>query len=283
MMRVPIKEYHRVSDLKEAIRILRQGKGRLVPLAGGSSLALRRRPKVRGVVDINDLPLRYIKKKASGIEVGALTRMSEIEEDPLTRKYADGILSSCARVIAPGPIRNMITLGGNITAIFPWSDMPVNLLVLNAKIVIQGARKRKVSAVDYYANHPQKTWKPEIVTAVEFPNLPSGSSRAVFRKFARLDNDYPLVDMASVIVRDKGGKIKDIRVAVSAVTKLPRRAVAVEKYLKGKKITDETVTAAVEIFRENLKDVAQDIRASVEYRRDVACVILKRMLRGDRI
>ena len=66
------------------------------------------------VVDLNGIPeLRGIREIDNGVEIGALTTLTEIEQSPLIRdRY--GVLADAARQVASPQIRNVGTLGGNV-------------------------------------------------------------------------------------------------------------------------------------------------------------------------
>ena len=69
----------------------------------------------RAVIDINGIEeLNGIRETADGIEIGALTTLTEIETHALIKeKYS--VLSDAARRVASPQIRNVGTIGGNIS------------------------------------------------------------------------------------------------------------------------------------------------------------------------
>ena len=73
-----------------------------------------RAKKPRAVIDINGIDdLHGIRETADGIEIGALTTLTEIETNVLIKeKY--GVLADAARHVASPQIRNVGTIGGNV-------------------------------------------------------------------------------------------------------------------------------------------------------------------------
>ncbi|MYK69575.1 MAG: xanthine dehydrogenase family protein subunit M, partial [Gammaproteobacteria bacterium] len=73
-----------------------------------------RAKKPRAVIDINGIDdLQGIRETADGIEIGALTTLTEIETSALIKeKY--GVLADAARHVASPQIRNAGTIGGNV-------------------------------------------------------------------------------------------------------------------------------------------------------------------------
>lgn len=73
-----------------------------------------RAKKPRAVIDINGIDdLHGVRETADGIEIGALTTLTEIETNVLIKeKY--GVLADAARHVASPQIRNVGTIGGNV-------------------------------------------------------------------------------------------------------------------------------------------------------------------------
>jgi len=72
-----------------------------------------KRPKV--VVDLSGIEeLRGIRTIAGGIEIGALTTLTEIVKHPVIREQY-GLLAEAAELIASPQIRNQGTIGGNVS------------------------------------------------------------------------------------------------------------------------------------------------------------------------
>jgi xanthine dehydrogenase YagS FAD-binding subunit len=72
-----------------------------------------KRPKV--VVDLSGVAeLKGIRPTAGGVEIGAMTTLTDIVNDPLTRRTF-GLLVQAAEVVASPQIRNQGTIGGNVS------------------------------------------------------------------------------------------------------------------------------------------------------------------------
>ncbi|TDI36296.1 MAG: xanthine dehydrogenase family protein subunit M, partial [Acidobacteria bacterium] len=66
------------------------------------------------VIDLDGIEeLRGIRETEDGIEIGALTTLTEVERSPMVRERY-GLLGDAARRVASPQIRNAATLGGNI-------------------------------------------------------------------------------------------------------------------------------------------------------------------------
>ncbi|HKT70813.1 MAG TPA: FAD binding domain-containing protein, partial [Terriglobales bacterium] len=86
-------------------------------IAGGTDLIPSLRQKLfapRYVLDIRGIgELRGIRPQSGGVEMGALTTLSEIEHSEFLRKQYP-VLAEAAATVASPILRNMGTLGGNI-------------------------------------------------------------------------------------------------------------------------------------------------------------------------
>jgi carbon-monoxide dehydrogenase medium subunit len=80
-----------------------------------------------------------------------------------------------------------------------------------------------------------------------------------------------------VLVEMGKGKCKKARIALGAVAPTPRRAYGVEKFLEGHVITEAIIDQCCEAVQEEIQPIT-DVRATSEYRRSMASVLLKRLL-----
>jgi xanthine dehydrogenase YagS FAD-binding subunit len=115
---IPGFELYRPTTVADAVTLLDQHKKDAWKLAGGNdSLSWFKdrikRPKV--VVDVSAVAeMKGIKETADGIEIGALTTLTEIEKNPLvTKSYR--LLADAASKVASPQIRNTGTIGGNVS------------------------------------------------------------------------------------------------------------------------------------------------------------------------
>ena len=114
---MPHFELFQPADLETAFELLDRWGDRGWTLAGGhDSLGWfkdrARRPDA--VIDLEGIPeLKGIREVGSGLEIGALTTLTEVERDPQVRARF-GLLAEAARRVATPQIRNTGTLGGNL-------------------------------------------------------------------------------------------------------------------------------------------------------------------------
>ena len=105
------------TDVNAALDLLREHGRDAWALAGGYDSFdwfKNRGKQPTVVVDLEGLDeLRGVREAGDGIEIGAMTSLTEVEHDPLVRERY-GLLAEAVSVVASPQIRNGGTLGGNI-------------------------------------------------------------------------------------------------------------------------------------------------------------------------
>ncbi len=105
------------TDVESALDLLREHGRDAWALAGGydSFDWFKNRGKQPTVlVDLEGLDgLKGVREAGDGIEIGAMTSLTDVESDPLVRERY-GLLAEAVSVVASPQIRNAGTLGGNI-------------------------------------------------------------------------------------------------------------------------------------------------------------------------
>lgn len=111
-------EFHRPSRIDDALALQkRYGANGWVMAGGNDSLAWfkDRVMKPDAVIDISGIAeLRGIRETADGIEIGALTTLTEIQRHPVIVKQY-GLLAQAAGRVASPQIRNTGSIGGNVS------------------------------------------------------------------------------------------------------------------------------------------------------------------------
>jgi len=274
-------EYHVPQTLDEAVALLaRLGEGAKI-LAGGQSLlpAMRFRlasPEV--LVDINRLrDLSYVEERGDHLAIGALTREHQLEESPVVaRSYP--LLLDTARVVADPLVRNRATVGGNLAHADPANDHPATMLAYDATIVARGPAGTRTIPIDhFFVGLFENSLQPgEVLTEIRIPKPAPGSGGA-YLKLERKVGDYAVAAVA-VQLHLAGGVVGGVRVGLTNVGPVPRRAQNAEAALAGKAATDDIVEAAGRAAAAEC-DPSADLRGDVDYKRDMVRVLTKRAVR----
>ena len=243
-----LREFISPASLSEARDSLRELGSRGMALAGGTSLHFIQAKTPVTAVDISRLGLSFIRREGDFFAIGAATPLSDIQRHRGPR----WAMHEICRRISTHQIRNISTIGGNICRVFPWSDLPVVLLAMNARMVIYSGKESELTSDEFFSAQPARLFRDgDILTAVKVPVLKArhgfGSVKAV-----RTSASFSLVTVAALLEL-KDGLIESARVAAGSAIPFPRRLPSVEAALTGRK-------ADTAVFREAAAKAGTDAR-----------------------
>ncbi|MDR0966852.1 MAG: FAD binding domain-containing protein [Myxococcales bacterium] len=266
-----IRAYHQPQRLDDALALLQQG-GQAI--AGATGLYSNRKKLDAELVDITGIGLSTIDVTVDAIRLGATVSLSQLIGAQLPGSEG-AFLAHVARHITAAPMRNAITLGGNIAHPVFWADMPVAFLALDAELEIghAGAAPKKIALGE--AIKGQVPWSNGgLITHISVP-LKKGQALG-YERLSRTKNDYAYATAAAAMTLESG-KAKDVRVVFGAIQPRAFRATDIEAVLEGKALTPELIAEAVDKAAAHLP-IAPNFRASVDYRRQVACTLARRAI-----
>ena len=279
-----IREYAAPRSLAEALRVLASGPATV--LAGGTDLMPQSRAgRVRFAPTLLNLQgiaeLRGVTRCAGDIEIGALTTITDLLEDPLIRAGAPVLHKACDH-FASSQIRNAATLGGNICNASPAGDTLVPLLVLGASVVLASAApagivKRRLPLAQFLVG-PGRTARraDELLVAVQAP-VPAAGWVDRYVKFGA----RPALDISAIALAVGGtlrdGRLEDARVAFGAVAPTAIRASTAERVLSEGPLDRARIDRAVDAADAAIRPIS-DVRASDWYRRELVHNLLRRVL-----
>ncbi len=284
MRRIRPFQYFEAATVSEAVGILtREGAG-AYPLAGGTDLFVRmKRGDLKPGALVNLKAIAGLggieQEKGRGIRVGALALISAIEHSPLVRK-SHPVLAEAAGLLGSPSIRNLGTLGGNIGRASPASDMAPSLLILRARMSVEGPKgKREVEIREFFKGPGETVLSPgELITSFWLPEMTSGCGAAYERIGRREGMDCALVGVAaSVTLSGKDRGVKDAGVALAAVAPVPLRAKKAEEVLLSGSLTEERMKKAAQAAAADCIPIS-DMRASGSYRKEMVQVLTYRAL-----
>ncbi|HOX46796.1 MAG TPA: FAD binding domain-containing protein [Myxococcota bacterium] len=264
-------------DPPQAVSLLQEHGKRALILAGGTTAALSHDPEVEVLIDISRMGCDAIEPQGGGWRVGCNVRLQRIASHAGLAGLWGGVLSQAAAAVGSRPIRNAVTLGGNLVQIFRWSDTPVALLAMGARLELLGPRgPRSVGADEFYARHPRQVLEPaELLVAVQAAS-PVGKAGGAFIKYARTAVDLAVADAAACL-RVEGGRCVEARLAIGATRALPWRASEAEALLTGQALTPARLGEAAALARKACKPVG-DARTDKAYRERMVEVVARRAL-----
>jgi aerobic carbon-monoxide dehydrogenase medium subunit len=271
--------YHRAASLKEAATMLSQLGDEAKLLAGGQSLIPLMKLRFANpshLVDLNFIAgTAYIKEDGGSVRFGALTRHAEIERSGIASRVP--ILHDCAAGIADTQIRNRGTIGGSLAEADPSGDWAAVLLTQKTEIRCLSPRGERTLPLTGFIRDAYTTLldHDELVSeiVVKTPEKNSGGAYLAFKRSAPV---YPTASAAVQLVME-GDICKDAAIVLGCVGLVPVKATAAEGALRGSKIDDKAVTAAIEAVRAAV-DPQSDMRGSAEYKRELAAALVKRAI-----
>jgi carbon-monoxide dehydrogenase medium subunit len=272
--------YIRPGTLDHAYRILAEGGGDAVPIAGGQSLlaGLNMRlsaPKL--LVDIGDLSELTGQSHAKGaVRLGALTRHGELLRSELVRKHVPLLVRAAAH-IGHVAIRNRGTLGGSFAYADPAAELPACAVALGATLTLGSlAGEREVRAEDFFTGLFETALKPgELIIAVKFPAIQPGASVG-FAELSRRHGDFALVGLAAVATMQRD-RIGAARLAYFGCVDRAKLAPSVAAAVAGLATPLADASAFEHAIRADLKpDDTPGLRADT--RLHMATVLTRRVL-----
>jgi carbon-monoxide dehydrogenase medium subunit len=263
-------DYVRAGSAEEAIALITEHGEDAKFLAGGHSLLplmkLRlAQPSV--LVDIGRVnDLSYIRDAGDHIAIGALTRHMDVETSDLLHQHVP-LLAHAAGHVGDPQVRHRGTIGGSIAHADSASDLPATTLALGATYVAQGPNgTREIAASDFYVGFLTSTLEPdEILTEIRVPKM-DGAGWS-FQKFNRRAQDWAIVGVAAWRRSNESG------VALVNMGSTPILATSVSSALTGGASIEDAAQQA-----DADADPQADLNASVEYRRHLAKVLVRRAL-----
>jgi carbon-monoxide dehydrogenase medium subunit len=117
-----------------------------------------------------------------------------------------------------------------------------------------------------------------MLTEIQVPTPPARTGTA-YEKLMVMKGDMGIIGAAvSITLNGRDGVGKDVRIALSNAASVPLRVKEAEKVLVGKTINDSLLTKAGEVASTEVSPPV-DVHGSVEYRREMVKVFVKRVAR----
>jgi carbon-monoxide dehydrogenase medium subunit len=269
-------DYEVAESVDHAIELLGQHGDEAKLLAGGHSLLPIMKLRLAApalLVDLGHLEdLKYVRDEGDHIAIGAMTRHSDVETDPILQEHC-GLLSYTASLVGDPQVRHRGTIGGSISHGDAASDLPSALLALEGTFVVKGSSgERTVAAGDFFQDYLQTDLAPdEVLTEIRVPKLGQNAGWS-YKKFNRRAQDWAVVGVAAVVEKSNG-TISSARIGLTNMGSTPLRATAAEGALSG---ADASSVAEATSSADEGTSPASDIAASAEYRRHLARVLSRR-------
>jgi carbon-monoxide dehydrogenase medium subunit len=278
--------YFQPRTIEEVLDALRQGKGRVRILAGGTDLMIdlqNERKQVQGLVDISRVDgLNEIRIEGGIVRIGAGATHAQASRSELLREEASVLSEACSTVGSP-QIRNLGTLVGNIVNAMPAADGAMALVALGAgaRVLSCADQGRFVPVEQLYQGPGQSVIDStqEFIPYIEFP-IPGPRSGSSFQRLSRRKAlALPVLNAAVFLRLDESLKtFEEVRIAIGPVSPVPFRSKGAEALLEGASVSEEAIERAGEIASEEASP-RTSLRGGKEYRKEMVKVLVERGLR----
>jgi xanthine dehydrogenase FAD-binding subunit len=280
-----IEKIYQATSVKDAISHLEEEPKSII-IAGGSDVLISvRHGKLAGcsLVSIFGLDeLRGVTLEEDGsIKIGALTSFSHITKNDIIQKYIP-VLGEAVDEIGGPQLRNIGTIGGNISNGVTSADSASTLFALNAKLQIEGPDGQRIIPISEYYVGPGKVSlkNAEILTAIYITKENYENFKGNYIKYA-MRNAMDIATLGCSVVcklNAQKDRIEDVRLAYGVAAPIPMRCFKAEEAIKGMSFSDEMYN----IFSETAKTEVNprtSWRASKDFRLQLVGELSKRALK----
>jgi len=299
-------DYLKPASIREAISLLQAHGDKAMLIAGGTDVMVGIRqnnctPDV--LISLREVPgLGSIKCDRKGVAIGALATHQSIA-DSIVIRDAFSALHDAVCHIGSLQIRNVATIGGNVSNGLPSADTACPLLVLNAQARIAGPQGERTLPLDQFFLGPRKTalLHDEILLDLTMASLPPGSAscyKKVGRREAMEIAMLGIAMMLTVDVKDAAPLMKallrqapleelydaldqseiycrEARLALGVAAPTPMRAKNGEAVLQGARITTRKLLETGEKASAEARP-RDTMRGAAWFRREMIRVLPKR-------
>jgi len=252
------------------------------PVAGGTDLVVGARqgkaPLPDAIVAIDRIEgLRALEASDAGLRLGALVTHGDIvASDEILSRYM--ALADASAIVGSRATRAQGTIGGNVMNASPAMDTGGPLLCFGATATLRSPAGERSIGLDELWTGPGGTSAAadELLVALDVPAPAPGTGSCYVRLEYRRQMEIAVVGATAVLAID-GDRVRDARIAITALTPTIRRVPDAEGALNGSDGGAEAVAAAASAAASAATPIS-DVRGSAEYRRAMAEVIARRAI-----
>lgn len=274
-------EYLAPKTLNEALSLLEKYKDKSARvLAGGTDLLVKMKIidlKTDYLINIKNIPELNFIDTSDGLKIGAAVSLSHIERIGKVKEGYPALYEGIKSMAAIA-VRNMGTIAGNICNASPAADTVPSLIAYGAEIKLVSKRGERTILVEDFIIGVGKTVieDDEIITQVNIPEMNKNSGSA-FSKKGRVKADIAKINLAVYLERENN-ICKDCKIVLGSVAVKAIRAKEAEGLLKGQTVNTSLMDKIAKKASEEIKPI-DDIRSSVEYRTEIARVMVEDTVR----
>jgi aerobic carbon-monoxide dehydrogenase medium subunit len=275
-------DYHRATDVDDAVTALRQADDGKAIAGGQSLIALMNlrlaRPEL--LVDLNPLhDLDYIEPRPDGgLAIGALTRQRSLERSALVAERCP-VMAEALPLVAHAAVRNRGTIGGSLAHADSGSELCSVALATDTLLRVHGPDgDREIPAADFFlGTFTTALADDEILTEIIVPGAAPRTGSA-YAEVARRRGDFALAGVGCVVTLADNDTVSYARIACISVGPSALRARHAEDSLLGSRLDGAAIEQAASLVGEDIEP-AGDLHASASFRLHLARSLTAQVLR----
>lgn len=240
------KQFH-PNTLEEAQALLTEHSDAII-IAGGTDILIKVReghmPEQKLVSIRNIKELKEIKMVGEDLYIGSMASFTNVERNPHVMELAPILVKAMSQVAGP-QIRNLGTIGGNISNGITSAESGSTLMSLNADLEIFSKGERKIVPItEFYLGHAKTILEQgDVLTNIILrKKLVDGFVGDYYKYAPRNAMDIALTGVAVTTKLSADKKtLEGVTFAFGASAPVPIRAFETEKALIGKPLSKEMI------------------------------------------
>ena len=220
------------------------------------------------IIHVGRAGLDTIEPTADSLNIGAAVTLANASSS-LASISPD--IAEIVRRFGSVQVRAAGTVGGSIANASPIGDLAPLFIALGGSVELRkGERVRALPLEKFFIAYGKQDREPgEFVRRLIVPKLPAAVFFKAYKISKRFDEDITAV-LGAFRIAVEGGRITSARIAFGGMAATPKRALAVERQLIGADVNDSAAWRSAAEQVSNDFTPLTDMRASAEYRLDVA-------------
>ena len=279
------QEYLKPQTIAEAINLLTSAKSSIAVVSGGTDLLLDikqgRHDPVDQMIDVSGIKeMSQITLEDDFIYLGAAVTHKQIIKAPMLQEHARCVVEGCGLIGGP-QVRNVATIGGNVSHGLPAGDGTISLLALDTEVQIaspDGSDWQPLIEIFAGPGKVKFDRSKSIVTGFKFKAKGDREGSAFRRVMGPQGVAIAILNMAAWVKLDESGKLEKVRVSCGPAGPKPFRAIKTEAYLSGKTWSDSELKEASKILADEVSLRTSKHRATKEYRHQILPVLLRKVM-----
>jgi CO/xanthine dehydrogenase FAD-binding subunit len=278
------EEYILTHTVEEALEFLSAAHGSARIVSGGTDLLLEiqqgSHPPVQRLVDVTEIEeMCALEIRDASLFIGASVTLTRLMNSTLIKEHAQA-LGEAATLMGNPQVCNVATIGGNVAHALPAADGAISLLALDAQAEVACLNgRRKVPLAGLFKGPKESTLDPccDLLVGFYLPLHENGQASGFARRISPQGIALAILNIAIWLHR-QDDLLVNIRIAVGPSAPVPLRMIAAEKALIGRTPSSEVQAHALDEMLREAHFRTSLHRASAEYRRHLAGVLLEEAL-----